>query len=153
MTAYLNPQQQDLIQRALRVMESSAPSFTEYMLQCGHAKSYFRLRLGLRECEYFSVAFLDTQHRLLHVEDMFRGTINSASIHIREVVKDALKHNAAAVIFGHNHPSGECRPSQADIRITKSLREALALIDVVVLDHIVVCANDSYSFVEHHVEF
>jgi DNA repair protein RadC len=153
MTSYFNPQQQKLIQRALRVMESSAPSFTEYFQQCNHVKSYFRLRLGGHECEYFSVAFLDNQHRLLHVEDMFRGTINSASIHIREVVKDAIKHNAAAVILSHNHPSGECKPSQADIRITKLLREALALVDVVVLDHIVVCANDAYSFVENHISF
>ena len=97
-----------------------------------------RLRLAAREHEVFLVLFLDTRHRLIAAEEMFRGTIDGASIHPREVVKTALQHNAAALILAHNHPSGVSDPSLADKRITQRLKEALSLIDVRVLDHFVV---------------
>jgi DNA repair protein RadC len=91
---------------------------------------------------------LDSRHRLIAVENLFRGTINSASVHPREVVKAALAHNAAAVVLYHNHPSGLTEPSAADELITRRLKEALALIDVRVLDHLIV-AESIYSFAEH----
>jgi DNA repair protein RadC len=111
-------------------------------------RNYLRLRLGTRECEYFSVLFLDNRHRVIAIEDMFRGTIDGASIYPREVVKAALSHNAAAVVFAHNHPSGMAEPSQADRAITKRLTEALALVDIRVLDHFVIAASESVSFAE-----
>lgn len=99
---------------------------------------YLQLAIAAREHEVFVALFLNTQHAALAVEEMFRGTIDGTSVHPREVVKAALRHNAAAVIFAHNHPSGIAEPSQADIRITERLRTALALVDVRVLDHMIV---------------
>ena len=90
---------------------------------------------------------MDNKHRVLGVECMFKGTIDSASIHPREVVRAALEHNAAAVIFAHNHPSGVAEPSQADHRITDKLKDAMSLIDVRVLDHFVI-GDDVVSFAE-----
>ena len=88
------------------------------------------------------------RHRVLAYEEMFRGTLDGASVHPREVVRAALDHNAAAMIFAHNHPSGATEPSQADIALTRILKEALALVDVRVLDHFVVAAGSTASFAE-----
>ena len=90
------------------------------------------------ESERFAVLFLDQQHRVLAYEELFFGTIGSSSVHPREVVKRALHHNAAAVILGHNHPSGNTTASQDDIRVTRTLKAALALMDIAVLDHIII---------------
>jgi DNA repair protein RadC len=109
---------------------------------------FLRLHLGACEHEIFGVLHLDTRHRLIAVEDLFRGTLSSSSVHPREVVKAALNHNAAALLLYHNHPSGISEPSAADELITRRLREALALIDVPVLDHLIV-AESIYSFAEH----
>ena len=98
--------------------------------------------------EVFSCLYLDNRHRVIQFEELFRGTINGASVHPREVVKNALVHNAAAVIFAHNHPSGVAEPSEADRHITKQLSEALSLIDVRVLDHVVVGDGVTVSFAE-----
>lgn len=102
------------------------------------AAEFLRLRLSPLEYESFGCMFLDTRHRVLEFIEIFRGTIDSATIHPREVVKEALKRNAAAVILAHNHPSGTSEPSAADGAITRRLIDALALVDVRVLDHIVV---------------
>jgi DNA repair protein RadC len=99
---------------------------------------YLKARLRDYPFEVFAVLFLDNRHRVLAFEELFRGTVDGASVHPREVVRRALHHNAAAVILSHNHPSGVAEPSQADQRITGRLREALALIDVRVLDHLIV---------------
>jgi DNA repair protein RadC len=101
-------------------------------------RKLLRLRFSEREHEVFVVLFLDNRHRLIAIEEMFRGTIDGAQVHVREVVKAALRHNAAAVVLCHNHPSGVAEPSQADQAITRRLREALALVEVRVLDHLVV---------------
>ena len=101
-------------------------------------REFLRFKLGGYEREIFSVMLLDSQHKLINYKELFFGTINSASVHPREVVKLALYENASAVIFAHNHPSGSSQPSRADIEITKRLQEALSLIDVSVLDHIIV---------------
>lgn len=98
--------------------------------------------------EVFLCLFLDTQHRLIVAEELFQGTIDGASVYPREVVKKALLHNAAALIFAHNHPSGVAEPSGDDERITRRLREALGLVDIRVLDHIVVGASEEVSLAE-----
>lgn len=113
-------------------------------------KDFLFLKLGALEHEMFSVMFLDNRHRLIAYEDMFRGTIDGTSVYPREVAKAALKHNAAAVIFAHNHPSGVTDPSMADKKITDKLIEALRLLDIRTLDHIIVGrkTEDAYSFAE-----
>ena len=110
--------------------------------------SYLRLQLQGRKQEVFAALFLDSQHRLIAFEELFHGTIDGAAVYPREVVRRALEHNAAALILAHNHPSGVAEPSDADERITRRLREALALVDIRVLDHIVVGAGVSVSLAE-----
>ncbi|HHF2995781.1 TPA: DNA repair protein RadC [Vibrio diabolicus] len=110
-------------------------------------KEYLKLKLGAHDREVFAVMFLDNQHQLISFEELFFGTIDAASIYPREVLKTALNHNAAAVIFAHNHPSGIAEPSQADKRITQRLIDALKLVDIRVLDHIVV-GEGCVSFAE-----
>jgi DNA repair protein RadC len=109
-------------------------------------KGYLRAKLAGFEHEVFAVLFLDTQHRLIGYTEMFRGTIDSASVHPREVVNQALRANAAAVILAHNHPSGHSEPSAADRALTRQLKAALELIDVRTLDHIVVAGAATTSF-------
>lgn len=111
-------------------------------------KAYLCAKLSSLDHEVFAVLFLDTRHRLIEYAEMFRGTIDGASVHPREVVKEALRFNAAAVIFAHPHPSGNPEPSQADKAITNRLREALGLIEVRTLDHIIVAGNTTVSFAE-----
>jgi DNA repair protein RadC len=111
-------------------------------------RDYLRLTIGRRDYEVFMVLFLDTKHRVIAPEEMFRGTLSQASVYPREVVKRSMAHNAAAVIFAHNHPSGVAEPSAADEAITQALRNALALLDVRVLDHLVVAGNEIVSFAE-----
>lgn len=110
-------------------------------------RNYITMRLRDYTFEVFAALFLDNRHRVIVFEELFRGTIDGASVHPREVVRRALHHNAAAVIFAHNHPSGVAEPSQADRHITQRLKDALVLIDVRVLDHIVV-GDDTVSFAE-----
>jgi DNA repair protein RadC len=104
-----------------------------------------KLKLGKYEWEVFACLFLDNRHRVLAFEEMFRGTLDGASVHPREVVRAALKHNAAAVILAHNHPSGTAEPSAADHNITRQLRDALQLIGVHVLDHLVIGSGEPTS--------
>lgn len=111
-------------------------------------KDYLRAELRHQPREVFSVLLLDNQHHLLGYHELFQGTIDGASVYPREVVKLALSHNAAAVILAHNHPSGIAEPSQADKRITARLQEALGLIDIRVLDHMVVGESEVLSFAE-----
>jgi len=99
---------------------------------------YLRARLRDYDYEVFACLMLDNRNRVIAFRELFRGTIDGASVYPREVVKQALADNAAAVILAHNHPSGVCEPSQADIRITESLQQALALVDIRVLDHVIV---------------
>jgi DNA repair protein RadC len=111
-------------------------------------RDFLTLKLGSLEREVFAVIFLDKRHRLISYQEMFQGTIDGASVHPREVVKEALKQNAAAVILAHPHPSGVAEPSQADEFITQRLKDALSLVDIRVLDHIIVAGGDSISFSE-----
>ncbi len=112
-------------------------------------KHYLQLLVGAREYESFAVLFLDVKNRLIACEELFRGTLTHASVYPREIVKVALRHNAASVLLAHNHPSGSAEPSAADDSLTHALTQALALVDVRVLDHFVVGAQGVYSFAEH----
>lgn len=114
----------------------------------GRVKEYLRLQLGAHRHEVFAVLFVDAQHRLLQMDEMFRGTLTQTSVYPREVVKRALETNAAAVVLAHNHPSGVAEPSRADEALTQALKSALALVDVRVLDHLVVGTTDVVSFAE-----
>ncbi len=111
-------------------------------------KDFLSLQLGEREQEVFAVMFLDGQHRLLEFEEMFHGSLSQTSVYPREVVRRALKHNAGAVILAHNHPSGVAEPSRADEFLTQTLKDALRLVDVRVLDHLVVGRGQVISFAE-----
>ncbi|MFZ6760930.1 RadC family protein [Undibacterium sp. Ji50W] len=112
-------------------------------------KKYLQLLIGSKAHESFAVLFLDVKNRLIKTEELFRGTLNHASVYPREVVKSALQHNAAAIILAHNHPSGSCEPSSADLQLTTTLKQALALVDVRVLDHFIVANPKVYSFAEN----
>lgn len=111
-------------------------------------KDYLRLVLGGRQQEVFLVLFLDAQHRLIAAEELFHGTLTQTSVYPREVVKRALIHNAAAVMLSHNHPSGLAEPSSTDRSLTEALKQALGLVDVRVLDHIVIGEQEALSFAE-----
>lgn len=111
-------------------------------------RKYLKMRLRGYPYEVFAGLFLDNRHRVVDYQELFRGTIDGASVHPREVVRAAMNCNAAAVIFAHNHPSGVAEPSQADIRITERLRTALDHIDVRVLDHIIIGEGEGTSFAE-----
>ena len=111
-------------------------------------RDYLCLKLGSLTREVFMVLFLDAQNRIITTEEMFTGTLTQTSVYPREIVKRALHHNAASVIFAHNHPSGVAEQSRADEMITTELKKALALVDVRVLDHFIVAGNATLSFVE-----
>ncbi|MEE5091656.1 DNA repair protein RadC [Xanthomonas euvesicatoria] len=111
-------------------------------------KQYLQTKLAGFEHEVFAGLFLDARHRLIEYVEMFRGTIDAAEVHPREVVKEALRCNAASVILAHNHPSGHPEPSAADRALTTRLKQALALVDVRVLDHIVVAGTTTAAFAE-----
>lgn len=111
-------------------------------------KDYLRLQLAHKKHECFAVLFLDNQHRLLALEELFRGTLSQTSVYPREVVLRALHHHAAAVVLAHNHPSGSVQPSRADEALTQALKAALALVDVRVLDHVIVAPGQAMSMAE-----
>lgn len=111
-------------------------------------KSYLQNLLQHREHEVFAMLLLDNKHKVIGFEELFRGTLAQATVYPREVVKLALERNAAAIIMTHNHPSGDPAPSQQDIMLTRQLRDALALVDVRVLDHIVVGAKGCESLAD-----
>lgn len=145
-TPYTRPA---LVQRALDLIASKATPGTSQILSCPAAvRDYLRLLLGDRPHEVFTVVFLDSQHQVICVEEMFRGTLTQSSVYPREIVIAALSRNAAAVILAHNHPSGHCEPSHADQAMTQTLKAALAMVEVRVLDHFVVTRSTLVSFAE-----
>lgn len=114
----------------------------------GSVRDYLRLFFAGQEHESFVVLFLDAQNRLIAAKELFRGTLAQTSVYPREIVKEALRHNAAALIFSHNHPSGLPEPSRADEVLTTSLKQALSLVDVKVLDHFILAGASTLSFAE-----
>ncbi|MVW73040.1 MULTISPECIES: DNA repair protein RadC [unclassified Bordetella] len=113
-----------------------------------HVKQYFRTALGHRTVEHCIALYLDNQLNLIATGELARGTLNQASVYPREVVREALRHHAAAIILAHNHPSGIARPSDADLRFTTHLRQALALVDVRLVDHLIVAGHQVVSMAE-----
>ncbi|MEZ0272831.1 MAG: DNA repair protein RadC [Methylophilaceae bacterium] len=136
------------------IFEMARRALTEQMRQRDaltspqQVRDYLCLKLGGMTREVFMVLFLDAQNRVMAQEELFAGTLAQTSVYPREVVKRALHHNAAAVIFAHNHPSGIAEPSRADELLTKALKDALGLVDVRVLDHFVIAGNVALSFAE-----
>lgn len=114
----------------------------------GDTRRFLQLQLAARKAEVFGAVFLDTRNRVIDIEELFHGTIDGASVHPRVVVQRALEVNAAGTIVFHNHPSGEPEPSRADRALTRRLRDALSLVDVRMLDHIVIGAEGTVSFAE-----
>lgn len=112
------------------------------------AKEYALIHCADHEREYFSVLFLDAKHRLIAHDFIFTGTVHGSAVYPREIVKEALRRNAVAVILAHNHPSGDPEPSQADLAITKRIREALDLMDINVLDHVIVGSESVVSLAQ-----
>ncbi|EKO3821264.1 RadC family protein [Vibrio harveyi] len=132
----------DILKSKLTISEQPA------LTSPGMVKTFCQHSLAAKEHEVFGVIFLDNQHRVRSTAELFTGTVDAASVYPRQVVKKALAENAAAVILYHNHPSGVAEPSQADRRITRRLTDALALVDIKVLDHFVVSFEDVVSFAE-----
>lgn len=145
-TPYTRPA---LVQQALDLIAGNATPGTSPILSCPAAvRDYLRLLLGDRPHEVFTVVFLDSQHQVICVDEMFRGTLTQTSVYPREIVIAALSRNAAAVILAHNHPSGHSEPSHADQAMTQALKAALAMVEVRVLDHFVVTRSTLVSFAE-----
>lgn len=143
-------EERSALERASKIIESKI-SHNTILSSPEDVTEYCKYNIAHYEHEVFFVLFLNNQHRLITALEMFRGTIDGASVHPREVVKEALLQNAAAVIFAHNHPSGSPEPSRADISITQRLKDALILLDIRVLDHIVVGNQGSVSFAQRGI--
>jgi len=138
---------QAAVELAARTLTEQLQS-REALTSPGAVRDLLRLKLAGLPHEVFVCIQLDAQHRLIAIEELFRGTLTQTSVYPREVVKASLRANAAAVIFAHNHPSGVAQPSQADELLTRNLKEALSLVDVKVLDHFIVAGTQAISFAE-----
>ncbi|MFK8050308.1 MAG: DNA repair protein RadC [Halioglobus sp.] len=148
MDAYNFDSKDEVIAAAIAFVEEKA-TYTAVTLESpSETQKLLKLRIGDREREIFCVLYLNAQHGLIEVEELFAGTIDGAAVYPREIAKAALAHNAAAVILGHNHPSGTPEPSAADRRITERITSALGLLDIRVLDHVIVSTKDVFSFAE-----
>lgn len=141
----------DIIQQALELLSARLREPGVALSSPRSVKEYLTLSLAAREHEAFVVLFLDVKNCLIASEEMFRGTLTHASVYPREVLKAALAHNAASVILAHNHPSGTAEPSAADRTLTSALKQALALVDIRVLDHFIIGGMQTYSFAEHGI--
>jgi len=139
------------IYRATRVLEGRLRAPGEAMNGTNAVRQFLVLSLAGYEREVFSALWVDAQYRMIAAEHLFAGTLTQTSVYPREVVRRCLHHNAAAVIFAHNHPSGSLRPSDADIELTQVLRRALDLVDVQVLDHFIVAGVEAFSFAENRL--
>ncbi len=140
--------EQTLIDNAIRCLEGHYQVAGEPLTSPTATRAYLKLRLYGLPREVFACLFLDNRHRVMAYEELFYGTIDGASVHPREVVRRALELRAAALIFAHNHPSGATEPSQADLRITQRLKEALALVEIRVLDHLIIGEGEGVSLAE-----
>lgn len=144
-------QEDQIIEQALAVLTSRLKEKTDPLCNPQMVKSFLRLQLEQKEREHFSVMFLDTQNCLIEYQVLFMGTIDSATISPREIVKMALQLNARSLIVAHNHPSGIATPSQQDINITKTLIAALELVDIKLLDHMVIGHKNIISLTEQRL--
>ncbi|MCU6244119.1 RadC family protein [Enterobacter asburiae] len=144
----LAPTDQQTIRTAMTLLECQLREPGAAFTSSSSVRDWLRLQLATLDREAFTVLCLDNQHCLIARDTLFLGTINSITVHPREVVKSGLKNNAAAAVLAHNHPSGEAEPSQADRLITERLKQALDLVDIRLLDHLVVGGMDIVSFAE-----
>lgn len=144
----LTPYAQRTIQRALNLLDKHLRQPGVSFISATETRDWLRLKMAVLEREEFVALFLDNQHQLLACETLFTGTINHTEIYPREIVKAALRHNAAAVILAHNHPSGMAEPSRADRLLTSNLQNTLLLVDVRVLDHLIIGHRKIVSFAE-----
>ena len=147
MASLNDPEKQSLLELAFALLHDLHQPGVE-LPSPNHTRDFLRMLLAERKAEVFGCLYLDNRHRVIETVELFQGTIDGASVYPRVVVQQALSVNAAAVMFFHNHPSGVAEPSNADQAITRRLKEALALIDIRVLDHFVVTAGESISFAE-----
>ena len=138
----------EVIAAAIRFVEEKATYTSATLDTAREAMDLLRLRIGDKEHEVFCVLYLNSQHQLIEVEELFRGTIDGAAVYPREIAKGCLRTNAAACILGHNHPSGTTEPSTADKRITERITSALGLLDIRVLDHVIVSTDGALSFAQ-----
>lgn len=145
---YASIQEDPLIQQAIGVLEERLFKHGAELISPASVREYLWLKLASEALEVFAVVFLDSRHRVIAFEPMFHGTIDGASVYPRAVLKRAIEHNCAAVIFAHNHPSGLTDPSHADKAITVRLKSVLELVDVRVLDHFIVGEGKPFSFAE-----
>ena len=137
-----------IIRRALKILESRMTYETNFFTSPEDTKNYLRLKLGGNEREVFAVLYLSNRNQLISYEELFFGTIDGSTVHVREIVKLGLSLNAAAITCAHNHPSGVCEPSHADEMITKRIKDACALMDIRLLDHLIVSGTNSVSLAE-----
>ncbi|HID8809885.1 TPA: RadC family protein [Enterobacter roggenkampii] len=144
----LPPTAQQTIRKALTLLKNQLREPGSSFTSSQSVRDWLRLQLATLEREALSVIWLDNQHRLIAHDTLFLGTINTITVHPREVIKAGLKHNAAAAILAHNHPSGEAEPSHADRVITGRLKQILEMVDIRLLDHLVVGGMDIVSFSE-----
>lgn len=139
-----------IIEDALKILDSRIKLPSHYINNPEEIKAFLRLKLSEKQHEVFAVLFLDSRHGLIKYEEMFRGTIDESTVYPRDIVKEALSCNATSVILVHNHPSRVSEPSEEDIALTERLENALELIDVRVLDHLII-ANETFSFAENNL--
>lgn len=144
---YRSAEPAEVLQAALRVLAGQLRG-TEMLSSPQVVRDFLRIKLGTLEHEVFAVIHLDVQHRVIEYVEMFRGTVNQTSVYPREIVKEALARNSAALILVHNHPSGVAEPSRADEALTQTLKSALSLVDVRVIDHLIVAGATILSFAE-----
>ena len=145
---YMLASERSLVDKAMEILASYMRGPASVFSSPESVRQYICLHLGVLPYEVFGVLFLDSQHRLIVFEQMFRGTLTQTSVYPREVVTRALEHRAASVVLTHNHPGGSTQPSPADEALTQTLKAALALVDVRVLDHFVVAGNQAASMAE-----
>ena len=138
-----------IIERAIRLLDRHLRVSGQPLTSSHAVRDMLRLQMAGLEREVFMVFYLDNQNRFLDKETLFLGTVNHTEIHPREIVKGALRHNAAAIILAHNHPSGCTVPSESDKAITRKIIQALALLEIRVLDHFIIGTHDVLSFAEH----
>lgn len=143
-----SPKEAAIILKAQSIVAEKMRTYGTAITSSRLATQYLQLELANKEHEEFHVLFLSNSHKVIATEAMFRGSVDGASVYTREVVKAALKHNANAVVFAHNHPSGTTEPSVADRQITNRLVSALELIDIRVIDHIIIAGSETVSFAE-----
>lgn len=141
----LKKEEAKTINKALAILESNLTQYGVQISEPEIAVQFLKLNLSMKKSECFGVMYLNAKHQLISFDILFHGTIDGASVYPREVVRGCIEHNAAAVIFTHNHPSGHAEPSSADITITNRLSDILDVIDVRTLDHIIIAGNSHSS--------